>query len=247
MRDWKRLMKITPTGKTGNGIFTALQSMDVPWKNADMSTELDLDYYNNCSGSKIISPLLFSLTGGNETTETDLETLASLIFKIYGKRWIKLWDTMNFEYNPIENYSMVETMTDDKTVTEYGKTRFTDTINTRKPNLTETEITDVTRESEMNRFGFNSVNEVPTDTETGNQKGTNTTTTTGTDEIGIGTNETDGGSDTHTRNYELKRAGNIGVTTSQQMIESERALWMWDYFHDIVFPDVDRALTINIY
>lgn len=247
MKDWKRLLMIMPTGKTGDGIFTALQAFDIPWKSEEMEMELDLDYYNNRSGSKIISPLLFSLTGGNEITETDLETLASILFKIYGKRWIKLWDTMNFEYNPIENYSMVETMTDDTTVTEYGKTHTIDGTNTRTPNLTETETPNVTRESEMNRFGFNSENAVPTDTETETQTGTNTTTTTGTDETAIDSTETDGGRDTHTRNYELTRAGNIGVTTSQQMIESERALWMWDYFHDIVYPDVDRVLTINIY
>ena len=247
MKDWKRLIKITPTGKIGNGIFTALQSMDVPWKNADMSTELDLDYYNNYSGSKIISPLLYSLTGGNETTESDLDTLASIIFKIYGKRWLKLWDTMNFEYNPIENYSMVETMTDDKTVTEYGKTHTVDATNTRTPNLTEAETPNFTLESGMNRYGFNSDNAVPTNTESETRTGTNTTTTTGTDETAIDSTEIDGGADTHIRNYELTRAGNIGVTTSQQMIESERALWMWDYFHDIVYPDVDRVLTINIY
>lgn len=247
MKDWKRLLMVTPTGKTGNGIFTALQSMEIPWKNADMSTELDIDYYNNYSGSKIISPLLYSLTGGNETTETDLETLASLIFKIYGKRWTKLWDTMNFEYNPIENYSMVETMTDDTTVTEYGKTHTVDGTTTRTPNLTETETPNLTRDSEKNRYGFNSNDAVPADTETETQTGTNTTTTNGTDETAIDSTETDGGTDTHTRNYKLTRSGNIGVTTSQQMIESERALWMWDYFHDIVFPDVDRVLTINIY
>ena len=59
--------------------------------------------------------------------------------------------------------------------------------------------------------------------------------------------DTGSGSDTDTRNYTLTRAGNIGVTTSQQMIESERNLWLWDFFHKVVFPDVDRILTISIY
>ena len=77
--------------------------------------------------------------------------------------------------------------------------------------------------------------------------GTNETTfdTTDTD---TGTQTTlDGGSDTHTRNYTLTRSGNIGVTTSQQMIESERALWVWNFFRDVVFPDIDRVLTIQVY
>lgn len=45
---------------------------------------------------------------------------------------------------------------------------------------------------------------------------------------------------------QLTRGGNIGVTTSQQMIESERELWLWDFF-EIVFNDVDTLLTLSIY
>ena len=53
--------------------------------------------------------------------------------------------------------------------------------------------------------------------------------------------------DKTTYNSTLKRTGNIGVTTSQQMIESERELWLWNFFRDIVFPDVAKALTISLY
>lgn len=59
----------------------------------------------------------------------------------------------------------------------------------------------------------------------------------------------------HTGTYEdkttydstLTRSGNIGVTTSQQMIEQEINLWKWNYFRDVVFPDVAKALTISLY
>ena len=53
--------------------------------------------------------------------------------------------------------------------------------------------------------------------------------------------------DKTTYNSTLKRTGNIGVTTSQQMIESEIELWKWNYFTDIVFPDIAKALTISLY
>ena len=87
------------------------------------------------------------------------------------------------------------------------------------------------------------------------QTGTQTTVTTGTNETEYDLTETQtgtqgnvmGGSDTETRNYRLTRSGNIGVTTSQQMIESERLLWVWNFFRDVVFRDVDRVLTISIY
>lgn len=44
----------------------------------------------------------------------------------------------------------------------------------------------------------------------------------------------------------LTRSGNIGVTTSQQMIQSERDLWLWRFF-DQVFSDLDAVLTLPIY
>lgn len=55
---------------------------------------------------------------------------------------------------------------------------------------------------------------------------------------------------THTENgYEdrtLTRHGNIGVTTSQQMLNSEIELWQWDFFSG-VFKDIDKILTIQTY
>ena len=45
---------------------------------------------------------------------------------------------------------------------------------------------------------------------------------------------------------ELTRSGNIGVTTSAQMIEENIQLWIWKFF-DSVFKDIDRVLTIGVY
>ena len=170
---------------------------------------------------------------------------------------------MNFEYDPIENYSMVEQMTNDTTKNEYGKTR-TRTNNlshsktgteTDTPNITETQTPNLSNVSESLIRGFNSSDSVPTDSQTQSATGTNTNTQTGTDtiqydvtnEYGETQTDNDGGVDTQTRNYTLKRSGNIGVTTSQQMIESERSLWMWNFFRNVVFPDIDRVLTLQIY
>ena len=55
------------------------------------------------------------------------------------------------------------------------------------------------------------------------------------------------GIDSESHEYDLTRKGNIGVTTSQQMIESERNLWIWNFFKDAVFPDIDTILTLKIY
>ena len=45
---------------------------------------------------------------------------------------------------------------------------------------------------------------------------------------------------------ELKRSGNIGVTTTQQMLQQERELWDWNYYNT-VFKDIDNLLTLMIY
>ena len=85
--------------------------------------------------------------------------------------------------------------------------------------------------------------------------GTSANAKTGNDTLTHNTSETDtgtqvdanSGSDTSTRNYRLTRSGNIGTVTAQDMIEQERALWLWNFFYKVVFPDVDRVLTLNIY
>ena len=222
-----------------------------------------MEYHGNVSGDKIISPLVEKIKSGDTLTETEKTMLATSILAVCGVNWGKQWETMSFEYDPIENYSMREEMMNDKTVTEYGKsTTRTDNLThgktgteTRTDNLTDTATPNLTTNTENSVFGFNSSAAIPTDKQGQTATGSSTETHTGTEQkqydisdIDTGTQTIlDGGSDIHTHNYILTRAGNIGVTTSQQMIESERALWIWNFFHDVVFPDIDRVLTIQIY
>lgn len=75
------------------------------------------------------------------------------------------------------------------------------------------------------------------DTETAG--GTVNTSHTGTDSTS--------GSSSDTTQRTLTRSGNIGVTTSQQMIEAERNLWNWNFFNEVLYPDLDELLTLQIY
>ena len=90
-----------------------------------------------------------------------------------------------------------------------------------------------------------------TGTITDEESGTNTHTTTGTSGSDTTTHTgTDtlehGGTDTRESERTLTRSGNIGVTTSAQMIQQEIELWVWNYF-DSVFADVCKYLAIPIY
>lgn len=202
-------------------IFYALQSFDVPWKSLNVNINLDSDYNICHSGKKITSPLVdfFIDSETGKVDSTSMVLLANIIYTKYGVKWNKQWDTQYFEYDPISNYDMEEKMTDDETVHEFGH------------GMSGSYTVNGTIENK--KAGFNS-SDYQKDTQ-------NISQNTGSQ------SNTENGTNTDTRNYTLTRKGNIGVTTSQQMIESERNLWMWNYFEEIVYPDIDRVLTINMY
>ena len=297
-----------------SGIFNALNKYDVPWKNDNKSRLLDITYYVHRSGSKYISPLVeYYVNADGEILPENVDLIAQTIFVIYGKNWNELYKTMFYEYNPLENYRMVESETStssnsgsqnenssnnsslNSTLTKDG----TDVLSiTKNKNLTNND--EKTNETTMKHtgtdsnvsstensatntnsvYGFNSSNSVNSDVVngSGSSNGTNTKTLDLTDteniidKVKTTTTETETGSENETisstdetvetqtssiinsisntgsseNERELTRSGNIGVTTSQQMIESERNLWMWK-FYDIVFKDVDEMLTLQIY
>lgn len=205
----------------------------------------------------------------------------------YAYKYSTLFGTENLDYNPIENYRMVENMTNDQTVTEYGKvstlvkdkdstdTRTLDLTDGRSVDLTDTEtpnttsthtLNDVTAVETSEIEGFNSSDfvdsgrktNVGTGSETTAMSGTDTTTHSGTDDTthsgtdtlarsGTDTDtDTLSGSDTATRNYELTRSGNVGVTTSQQMIESERQVANFSALQELTHGIVN-AISIGVY
>jgi hypothetical protein len=95
--------------------------------------------------------------------------------------------------------------------------------------MTETEKTNskvkVTSSGTAGTYGFNSDNSVPT--------GESSTETT-----------SEGNADDNNR--ELTRSGNIGVTTSQQMLQSELDLRKWN-FANMLYDDVDSICCLCIY
>lgn len=370
-----------------DGIFTALDSLGVPWA-GDINPELlNLEYYYNVSGEKIISPLVRKRVVDGIIPLFSVEELAQIALAINGGNWAREYATLTAQYDPISNYDMEEHLTNDITQDDFGhvntrqdnlshtKTgtenrqdnltdgrtlnltdertadltdeRTADLTDARTANLsdartlnltdertpdmehsktgTETKTPGVTITASDTVYGFNSSAGVPTNSReqvssgeesteydlTETESGTDTTTHTGTDttlhtgtdttahtgtdttmhtgtdttrrtgtdtethtgtdtETHTGTDttthtgtsgitynttdantgtqtDTESGRNTKTRNYTLTRRGNIGVTTSQQMLQSERELWTWNFFRDIVFPDLDRILTIPVY
>lgn len=225
---------------SNNGLFTALKrKIDyLPW---ELTNTVDMDYIAH-SGDKIGAPILRTVTGGQMASEADLDTLAGILANHFSHKWQKLYETTQLQYNPISNYDMTETERTQGTTTD---TRTDDTTHTRTADLTTTANGTQNAGTDTSTYGFNTTTPaVPTgqsDTvgsseATTKETGTDTTTDTGT--------VTDKGDSDIERT--LERSGNIGVTTSQQMIEAERQVADFDFIQQI-FADVDRILTLKIY
>lgn len=80
------------------------------------------------------------------------------------------------------------------------------------------------------------------ETETLQHGHTDTETRNMTDATTYGRKDTASGKDERS----LTRSGNIGVTTSQQMLQSDIDLWKWNFFYE-VFSDIDSVFTISTY
>lgn len=275
--------------------FSRLNEMglEVPWNNQDLAQSLDWDYYGNHSGSKYISPLARKLVHdnyvGDKVLQADRDMLYTIIYNKYIDNWNSLWDAMTAEYNPIENYNMVEdgNDTNDNTTTYSGSETDTTTKSgsenhsiTKTGSETDTNVQSGTRETKTSggwtdkRSAFNS------DTlkaDTGREYDT-TDGVTETESFGTGSKEY---KDVNTKTFanrqdsdaltfnnrqdattktfnnrqdvydgdtthHLTRSGNIGVTTAQQMIESEIELRKQNFF-DLIYKDLDKVLALMIY
>ena len=192
--------------------------------NDDNYGSLNKDYYISHSNEKYISPLFKKLYDDIGDIGTVGNQLVSIIYNRFSTKWKKLYTALNIAYKPLENYDMEETRTPDLTDSE--------TINT------SSEIETSRETSATNSYkGFNSADTVTVNKTDGNEN----ITTSGESEK----NEVSK-SATHTGTESLTRHGNIGVTTSQQMLESEIKVRQYDFYKQ-VFKDIDSVLCLSIY
>lgn len=233
MNDYKRLGEILTSSQ---GIFTQIMTAyEVPWEeDTDITGALlDFEYMLNHSGDKIISPAVAKSLEDGELSTENFNKLCDVVYMMYGKRWARLWEVLTAEFNPIENYSMqdIHTFEHGKKETNSG----TDTTNrTGTDRVTHTGDT----ESEVSAFNSSSYQDSTKDT----QNTTDLDTRNMSDALIHGHVVTNSGVDTE----RTTRTGNIGTTTSQQMLESSLQLWKWNFFSDI-FKDVDSIFTITTY
>lgn len=171
--------------------------------------------------------------------------LAAETVNTFREAWDNIYAALTADYNPINNYSMTESGEDTRTNTGTQSTSGTRSgTETETPNLTNT--TTGENNSSGGLYGFNSAESVPSDTTHGTN--TNTNTQSGT----VNTNTSDTTTSTRTDDltekniHTFERSGNIGVTTSQQMIESELELRK-KQFYSIVYSNIVNHLCLSVY
>lgn len=223
---------LEPNGKLFKawGQVDTLPALPLPWAGTLLEdtitlNDLDMHFYDSY-GQRIISPFLRRVIKSNGGTipipVTDWVGISRVCYR-------KLYHTLRqealalgAEYNPINNYDMTEDGSDSDTHSG------TDTTTHTATEYTQTTTDDVT--------GFDSTgdgvqaNKSTSDVRQGTKPGEDST------EYGH----------VISREHSLSRSGNIGVTTSQQMIQSELDLRCTDYW-DRVCEHVAEILTIPMY
>lgn len=204
--------------------------------NSDTYWQLDIDFEIGYSADKYFSPLALKLI--KQTCED-----FNISFESFMDGTLNDTDTRTLLGNFLATNGLVEVIYNrfhEKWVRIYNSFYATynpidnyNMLQERTPDLVDTTNGGVSSTSETNgkRWGFNSTsatNPRPTDRNDGTSKTTTNSKT------------TYKGKDT------ITRKGNIGVTTTQQMIESELELRKHD-FYEIIFKDIDSILCLEIY
>jgi len=239
---------VYPQAFEGDGIFTDLQALDVPWKAENISDSLDM-LYSNHSGDKTVSKLVMNHVEDDELTALGRSVIALSVLIMYKTQWERLYSVLSTEYNPISNYDMTEsesgTNSLERSAESSGEHHET---GTRTVTDSGTVSDSGTNGMSTGVYGFNSSQAVNSDTSSGTNSNQETRNLTRTETPNI--TETDTGTDSGTETGEhsrtLTRSGNIGVTTSQQLLQSEIELWKWSFFNQ-VFEDLDKVLTLQVY
>lgn len=163
--------------------------------------------------------------------------------------WQKMYATTQFEYNPINNYDRTETWTEDEDTTKNTDSESTGTSSTESSGTSKQN-----RENEVNHgtnhytSAYNETDFTPTGRDDDSQQ-----------EIGNTTQDDEGNSRTQAKSglvsdekgnralvREGRAFGNIGVTTTQQMITEERRVSEFNVI-DYIINSFKNRFCLQIY
>lgn len=242
--------------ESGTGLFSFLAAQTtMPWANAENvdNSVLDIAYFGNHSGGKFCAPLVKLLINDDGVVPDAARiTLAKILISKYLNNWNHLWETNVAVYSPIHNYDMHEerdlATTDDNVETTDGELSRTGTEGLTH-GMVESTQHGRTEDNVNYKYGLNTTvyQQNRSDENVSTEGGTTTTTDSGTDtttrNLVDSTDQKVTEDNEGTEHEETHRYGNIGVTTTQKLLQEERNLWLWNFF-DEVFNDLDKELAL---
>ena len=163
--------------------------------------------------------------------------------------WTRLYKTTLLEYNPIENYDRTEEWTEGENSSRSVDAETTGNSTTDSTGSTNTSgTTKASNTGQKYVSAYNETDFTPTEKDTNTQNGSSTTEQSEQGNVKVNT-----AADTTTNETEkrdLVRSGrthgNIGVTTSQQMIESERQVSLYNII-DVIITSFKNRFCLLVY
>lgn len=151
---------------------------------------------------------------------------------MWSKKWhwtFKKWfDAINIEYSPLENYDRIETGTDTEAGTGSTTSEHSDT---RIDNLQQNSTNNDSGSVENTVSAFDSGSYSPHDKSESTMNNTGSISNTGSQSQSGSVNGSS--ENTINKSHELRIHGNIGVTTSQQMLQSELDIAFFNLYDKI--------------
>lgn len=241
-----------------DGFFMHLRALPnadrrFPWiPDNDSAVYLDMMYFLNHSGKKLISNLVQNfLDTDGQVSNAGMATIAKAVAFKYEENWKRLWGTMILEYDPKNNYNVVTTRELSRQDAEDESLNTTKTGNEDFIHgLTQSTTHGKTTTDNASTFGFNTADNAPAPRERDvvSESGTTSVGSTGTDskvrdliDDSSRLKSTEG-----EEIEEIHKAGTIGTVSIQKLISEERGVWVWNFF-DQVFSDIDSELTLFVY
>ena len=203
------------------------------------AAQMGVMYYFH-SGEKTVNSLVRNYTEDGVVTTVGEAFIGNLLNDFYSEDWARVKSALYAEYDPLSNYDRTELTTDAGSgydTNEYGARQST----TGQQQNTRGGHTDTNTHSVA---PYDSSSMVNSDQDS-------TTIGSATDTLGQRVDSENAHTDTYRKGSTMTRnshiSGNIGVTTSQQMIESELRLRALNNLYDIILKDIDKFLTLKVY
>lgn len=181
---------------------------------SDLNVALD-NYILINSGNRNVSQLFEKNVN---TYKTISDILSANAYKLNG-----LFASINFEYNPLDNYDRTETQTANASTT-VGERTSSDTIG----QSSSTSATSDNRSTFEDNAGYQTPTDKSSTTVTSNGQTNSHTEQSATDSTNSG--------------YTLRARGNIGVMSTMELIERQRAILNYNFF-DAVLMVINENIT----